>query len=218
MGSVEGSGAFGLAPEVMDDHPLRCRCGSLQGRVAHPERVNRVVCYCRDCQAFAHFLNRAGDILDAQGGSDVIQTIPANVTFTAGTEALACMRLSEKGLVRWYAKCCNTPIGNTVANHRVSFVGLVHSCLDSAGQSLDSSFGPVRMWSFTKSAKGPVVADRFSLIAGIARFAGMVIRARIDGSYLRTPFFVPSTGAPIVAPQVLSPGERERLRDAASHG
>jgi Family of unknown function (DUF6151) len=49
-------------------HPLQCRCGTLKGYVAHPERVNRVVCYCRDCQAFAHFLGGANDILDAQGG------------------------------------------------------------------------------------------------------------------------------------------------------
>ena len=197
-------------------HPLQCRCGTLKGSVAHPERVNRVVCYCRDCQAFAHFLGRAGDILDAHGGSDVIQTIPANVTFTTGTEALACMRLTDKGLLRWYAKCCNTPIGNTVANYRVSFIGLLHNCLESAGQSLDASFGPVRIWSFTKGAKGPVNVPRFSLIAGMGRFAGMVIRARIDFSYQRTPFFVTSTGAPIVTPQVLRPDERERLRNAVS--
>jgi hypothetical protein len=195
-------------------HPLQCRCGTLKGYVTHPERVNRVVCYCRDCQAFAHFLGGANDILDAQGGSDVIQAIPANVTFVAGTEALACMRLGEKGLLRWYTKCCSTPIGNTVANYRVSFIGLVHSCLDSTGESLDASFGPVRMWSFTKSAKVPVNAPRFSLVAGMARFAGMVIRARFDGSYKRTPLFVASTGTPIVTPQVLSPSERERLRNA----
>ena len=194
-------------------HPVQCRCGTLKGFVTHPERVNRVVCYCRDCRAFAHFLGRADDILDAGGGTEVIQTIPANVTFIAGTEVLACMRLSEKGLLRWYTKCCNTPIGNTVANYRVSFIGLVHSCLDSTGESLDASFGPVRMWSFTKSSKVPVNAPRFSLVAGMARFAGMLIRARIDGSYKRTPFFAVSTGAPIVPPQVLSSGERERLRN-----
>jgi hypothetical protein len=136
-------------------HPLQCRCGTLKGYVTHPERVNRAVCYCRDCRAFAHFLGRANDILDAQGGSDVIQAIPANVTFIAGTEALACMRLSEKGLLRWYTRCCNTPIGNTVAKYRVSFVGLVHSCLDSTGESLDASFGPVRMWVSLRARRYP---------------------------------------------------------------
>jgi len=202
-------------------HPLQCRCGTLRGLVAHPERVNRVICYCRDCQAFAHFLGSSQTTLDAQGGSDVVQTIPAHLSFTQGTDSLACMRLSPKGLLRWYAQCCQTPIGNTVANHRLSFVGLLHDCLEHGAVSLDAAFGPVRMWSFAKNAKTTVRVPRGSLIAGIARFGAMVIRARIDGSYRRTPFFDPRTGEPVVSPRVLSKGERDRLqatdpaRDAA---
>lgn len=46
------------------NHPLRCRCGALQGYVSHPEKASRGVCYCKDCQAFAHFLGTPGDILD----------------------------------------------------------------------------------------------------------------------------------------------------------
>ena len=34
--------------------------------------VNRVVCYCDDCQAFLHYLKRA-DLLDAHGGTDIVQ-------------------------------------------------------------------------------------------------------------------------------------------------
>jgi hypothetical protein len=37
------------------------------------------------------------------------------------------------GLLRWYAACCKTPIGNTLPNFRASFVGLIHSCLQNAG-------------------------------------------------------------------------------------
>ena len=58
---------------------LRCRCGEVVGLVenAAPQKVNRVVCYCDDCQAFAHQLGRA-DLLDAQGGTDIIQVAPAS--------------------------------------------------------------------------------------------------------------------------------------------
>ena len=87
------------------DHALRCRCGTLQGTVRHTERVNRGVCYCRDCQAYAHALGNAGMILDNLGGSDVVATLQQHVTFTKGTEALACMSLTERGLLRWYASC-----------------------------------------------------------------------------------------------------------------
>jgi hypothetical protein len=190
------------------DHPLQCTCGTLKGTVSNVKRVNRVICYCRDCQAFAHFLGRTPDILDAQGGTDVIQTLPANVTFTSGQEVLACMRLNEKGLLRWYTQCCNTPIGNTLIDFRISFIGLIHTCLENPNRSLDVSFGPVRMVSFTKSAKGTVESRQFAMIPGILRFIAMVTGARLNGAYRRTPLFSADTGAPIVTPKVLSPSER----------
>jgi hypothetical protein len=193
------------------DHPLQCTCGTLRGTVCEVRRVNRVICYCRDCQAFAHFLGRAPDILDTKGGTDVIQTVPANITFTAGHESLACMRLTEKGLLRWYTKCCNTPIGNTLMDSRISFIGLIHTCLENPHQSLDASFGPVRMSSFTKGAKGVVDSHPVATIAGILRLIAMIMRARINGAYRRTPLFSVHTGAPIVPPRVLSPSERDAI-------
>jgi hypothetical protein len=165
------------------NHRLQCRCGTLKGLIKLPGPVNRVVCYCRDCQAFAHYLGRPQDTLDVHGGSDVVQVLPANVTFTEGTSALACMRLAEKGLLRWYAKCCNTPIGNTLADYRISFIGLLHDCLTRTGQSLDESFGPVRARSFTAAAHGNVVSSKVAMAAAIARVARMVVQARVDGSY-----------------------------------
>ena len=195
------------------NHPLQCRCGSVKGYVTDPQRANRAVCYCRDCQAFAHFLGRAGDILDSQGGTDVIQTLPARVVFTQGKEMLACMRLSNRGLIRWYTSCCKTPIGNTLPGFRFSFVGLIHNCLEHSGASVDSSFGPVRMRVNTKGAKGAAAPRAFGATSGILRLLAMVARARIDGSYKRTAFFSADTGAPIATPTVLSQGERASLED-----
>lgn len=190
-------------------HPLQCKCGTLKGTVSLSQGVNRAVCYCRDCQAFAHFLGKASETLDAQGGTDVIQTLPARLTFTAGQEVLACVRLSEKGLVRWYAKCCNTPIGNTLIDYRISFIGLVHTCLQTPEKSLDSSFGPVRIRSFTKGAKGGVVkSNPLAMMGAILRLIAMVGGARITGTYKRTPLFSPDTGAPIATPKILSAAER----------
>jgi hypothetical protein len=123
------------------------------------------------------------------------------------------MRLSERGLLRWYAACCNTPIGNTLADYRVSFVGLVHSCLEGAGVSLDESFGPVRARVHTESAKGAVASSAVGMIGVIVRFVAIVAGARIGGSYRRTPFFS-ALGAPVAAPKVLDRGERTRLLNA----
>ena len=97
------------------NHPLQCKCGKVKGYVTHAERVDRVVCYCKDCQAFAHFLGENG-ILDERGGTDIIQALPRDVNFTKGVDALACIRLTPKGLLRWYTSCCNTPVGNILEN------------------------------------------------------------------------------------------------------
>jgi hypothetical protein len=192
-------------------HPIQCRCGTLKGYVSRSDGANRCVCYCRDCQAFAHFLGRAGEILDSNGGTDVVQTRAVNVVFTEGREALACMRLTPNGLLRWYSRCCNTPVGNTLANSKVSFVGLVHSCLEGTGPTLEDSFGPVQAYVNTQSTKGGVKSSPLALVAVILRFIVMVAGARMDGSYKRSPFFAADTGVPIVAPKVLSPDEREQL-------
>jgi len=60
-------------------------------RAVSPSAGFRFVCYCKDCQAFARFLERP-DILDAGGGTDIFQLPPGQVTFTAGLDALRCVR------------------------------------------------------------------------------------------------------------------------------
>jgi hypothetical protein len=196
------------------NHPLRCRCGTLRGYVSYPERANRGVCYCKDCQAYAHFLGKAEDVLDEMGGTDVIATLPKYLTFTQGTEALACLSLKENGLLRWYASCCSTPIGNTQRDFRVSFVGLVHTCLEDPTTTLESSFGPVRMRVNTKTAKGRPKPMPISTIWAILRFMTSLVRARLDGSYRSTPFFAPEQGTPVVRPKVLTTSERDGAMNA----
>src|ERR1700686_3950624 len=176
------------------NHPLQCRCGTMKGFVANPRSANRAVCYCKDCQAFAHFLGREADVLDERGGSDVIQTLPKNITFTQGIEALACVRLTQKGLLRWYAGCCNTPIGNTLDNSKISFIGLMHNCLETADRPMQDSFGPVRVWVNTKGAKGNPKPKTVGIGTTILWFLANVAKSRIDGSYKQNPFFFVNNG------------------------
>jgi len=198
------------------NHRLRCQCGKLEGDVSNPEGASRGVCYCRDCQAYAHFLGKAGDILDDMGGTDVIATLAQHVTFKRGVDALACMSLTENGMLRWYASCCNTAIGNTSRDFRISHVGLVHTCLSDPSKTLEASFGPVRMRVNTKSAKGKPRSMPISTIASGLRFMSSLIRARLDGSYKRTPFFDPNLGTPVSSPRVLTSAEHERVMKADS--
>ena len=195
------------------DHPLQCRCGTIKGYVSASGLTKRAICYCRDCQAFAHFLGTPDAVLDADGGTDVVATTPGNVRFEQGIESLACMSLSPRGLLRWYARCCSTPIGNTPRDFKTSYVGLVHNCLGSA-QALDASFGRPQMKVNTKSAKRPVKSTPLVNLKAIAALMRALIGARLGGRYRMTPFFVPETGVPIVQPRELTEAERERITAA----
>src|SRR5215471_8304503 len=104
---------------------LRCSCGRVRGVGTNvsPSTVNRIVCYCDDCQAYLHHLGRA-DLLDAHGGSDIVQVAPACLHYTRGSDLIVGVRLLPKGLYRWYASCCKTPLGNT-ASPAIPFVGIL---------------------------------------------------------------------------------------------
>ena len=53
-------------------HPIACECGKLTGQIRPSGKERICHCYCRDCQAFAHFLKRPQDILDDHGGTVVL--------------------------------------------------------------------------------------------------------------------------------------------------
>ena len=198
------------------NHPLQCQCGTLQGYVTSPDMANRAVCYCKDCQAFAHFLQRPGDaVLNEQGGTEIVATLPKHVHFTQGLEALVCISLSERGLLRWYTNCCNTPIGNTPRDFKTPYVGLLHSCLAKRAPSLQESFGPVRMVLQTKSAKGPVKSTPLSNFVTMLKIMKSVIATRISGGYKRNPFFVKESGTSIKQPRVLTKAERTSVTSVA---
>jgi hypothetical protein len=196
----------------MRKHPLQCRCGKVRGHVERPGMATRMTCYCADCQAYAHFLGLPDRMLDAQGGTAIVAVLPGQVRFEQGLDALACMSLSDRGLVRWYASCCNTPIGNTPREFKMPYVGLVDSCLRSDSPSLAESFGEVQMVLGTRSANGEVKATSAgTLFMAMARLMKSVLGARLRGAYKRNPFFDPQTGKPARVPRELSPAERARL-------
>jgi hypothetical protein len=193
------------------NHSLQCRCGTIKAVISNAEAGNRTLCYCKDCQAFAHFLGRPDEVLDERGGSDVVQILPKNLAFTQGIESLACMRLTSKGLVRWYASCCNTAIGNTLATPKFSFIGLVSECLKS--KPLDESFGPIRSWVHAKSAGGEPKPKTRGIGTSVRWFFANALKARFNGDYKRTPLFRPD-GTLIVTPRVLNPEELAKVRAA----
>jgi uncharacterized protein DUF6151 len=196
------------------DLPLQCRCGTVRAiaRGVTPDIGNHCVCYCDDCQAFAKFLGRASDVLDPNGGTDIFQLSPARIEFTHGVDRIACIRLSPKGLARWYASCCNTPIGNTMATRGVPFVGVIRAFM--SGPASDA-LGPIRARGFRQFAIGDRAAippDNQPLWRMLVRMLGLMLGWRLRGDHKRSAFFDAGTGSPIAVPRVLTAPERDALR------
>jgi hypothetical protein len=197
------------------DLPLRCACGKLRGiaLAVSPTSTARIVCYCNDCQAFARFLGRPG-VTDPWSGTDIVQIAPSRVRITGGGDTLACVRLSAKGLYRWYCGECKTPIGNTMGP-RVPFVGLIHSFMDHEGdgRDRDAVLGKPIGYLQTKSAVGgvPPRPRGASLLRAIARNVRLLGKAWMTGAGSPSPFFDEKTRAPRIEPRVLTPSERRAL-------
>ncbi len=194
---------------MSSDVPLVCSCGSVRGSIAgvSPETVNRVVCYCDDCQAYAHHLGRAA-LLDEHGGSDVVQVAPATLSFARGTEHIVAVRLAPKGLYRWTAMCCKTPLGNTL-KPAIPFVGIPIGVFAEGDRP---RFGEVVGRVMGKFAIGEPPPGSTGFPAEvIARSLRRVLAWKLRGRTWPHPYF-DRKGTPLYPEQVLSKDERDRLR------
>jgi len=183
-------------------HDLSCGCGATRWTIAAGARGALVKCYCADCQSFARHLGKGDDWLDSDGGTAIFQTLPQHVSFPSGTEHVAALRLGPKGLMRWYAACCNSPIANTLPGPGFPIFSAI---LKPAPQG----FGPVIARVNTAAARKPVRGHgTLRAILGALRRAAV---ARLGGGYRRNPLF-DSAGTPIAEPRILSRDEREAAR------
>lgn len=186
---------------------MQCKCGRVKGTVAElaPDTANRCICYCHDCRAFAHWLDRS-DLLDAHGGVDIVQVARARMTIEEGRDQLRCLRLTARGLHRWYVDCCKSPVANTMP--RVPFAGLSRAtlaCEDGALPDPDLIHGRSAVGGLPPGASGGLS------LRAVARpgklFASWVVR----GLGQPTPLFDRSE-KPVSEPRVLTTSEREQLR------
>ncbi len=114
--------------------PLSCSCGQVKGTL-EPKGIH-VVCFCKDCQAFAHFLGTEEMTLCQNGGTEIYQVHPCQLKIEKGQENLSSMKLGPRGALRWYTSCCKTPVANTM-NAQIAFNGIIHSFMDFKNFSID---------------------------------------------------------------------------------
>lgn len=189
---------------------LACPCGALTGSLDLAGAGPRVVCHCDDCQAYARWLGRP-DTLDAHGGTEVVQTWPARVQFAAGAP-LALLRLSPKGLFRWYAGCCRAPVANSLGP-RVPFTGVVRARLVVDAPTLEAALGRAEgvQGRFAPGGCPPGVSPRAS-IGVMATAGGALLRGLWAGGHQPSPFF-DADGQPRASATVLDPAARAALTD-----
>jgi hypothetical protein len=200
---------------MVQDVELGCRCGEIHGwvRGVAPSTVNRAICYCDDCQAFLHYLGRA-DLLDAHGGTDIVQVAPRAVSFDLGAERIVGLRLAPKGLHRWYASCCKTPLGNTLTPS-LPFIGMAPEVFRGAPdvRSRDAVFGPVRAGMLGQHATGGAPEGSTKIHVGmIAHALRLMLGWKLLGKAWPHPFFERTTRLPSHPVTILSRDEREALR------
>ena len=140
---------------------LACQCGTVTGSLnIVPQSLFHVHCLCCDCQSFAKALGNEPQILDAHGGSELCQTYPQFMSIDSGHEHLAAIQLTEKGIYRWYATCCNMPVANTMTSAKMPFIGVSVKMMQFANEQQKlQMLGPVSRKAFGKYAKGDMPAD-----------------------------------------------------------
>lgn len=198
------------------DIALRCRCGALRGVARNIPSMagSRTVCLCDDCQAYAHQLGRAADVLDANGGTDIVPIAPAALQLTEGLEHLRCLRLVPDGMYRWYAGCCNTPIANSMPSPAMPFAGVLHSIFDlPEAAARDAAFGPIRARVQGRFGIEPLLpgTSQTAPLGIIVRTIGFLLGGFVRRRHRPSPFF-DASGKPVREAYVLTAAEREALR------
>lgn len=183
---------------------FRCECGTVTGTVerATPDQGDHVVCHCVNCQAFARRFDAAERVLDAQDGTALYQSRCARVRIDSGRDRLACLHLTEKPTLRWYAACCDTPMFNTYANGKIPYVTtLLGNCEESGVAALGPPLGHLFLDDTQAETAGlkPLSMGRL-----MRRFLGRMIKDIFSGDRRRSAFFDGKTLKPIATPQRLS--------------
>lgn len=188
-----------------------CECGKFCVEIlTFPKNTpGRLKCYCDDCQSFLHYIQRA-DLLDENGGTEIIPFYPAELKIISGKELLKCLRLVSHGMFRFYTSCCNTPVANTdpkrawAGFHRRMLVRKISS-------HIEQSLGPIRASILGKYAKGvpPAGTPQKINFTGIKVVLPFILKGILGKKSRPSPFFLDNSEEPVVPAYILSSEERK---------
>ena len=215
--------APGIIVPMPIDVPVSCTCGAVEGivRGVTPANSRRLSCMCDDCQAYAEYLGRAGEILDPYGGTDLSYATQDRVEVLAGREQLRGVRLYASGILRVYTACCRTPVAH-VPSAKMAFVGIPHLFMrvGPAGISRDVLLGPLALRLQARYCRGemPGGAHSGTPAGPWAKAMLQVAWDSMRGRHRPSAFHEAPLNFPSVPVSVLSATALERLRGRGTQG
>ncbi len=206
-----------MANSSLDPHrntlAFACECGTLTGTlldVGH-DQGDHVICHCTDCQDLTRHLGHAARVLDAHGGTALYQSRCARMRIDTGHDQFACVHLTDKPTLRWYAKCCGMPLFNSYATGKIPYITTQIAACDPATR--DRLVGPPRGHLFTADAIGDTSHLRkMSMAILMRRFFPRMIKDIVSGDRRRCALFDAETLQPIAQPHRLTSEERDALK------
>ena len=186
------------------DLVLACRCGAVRGLVrdAGPEGGDHVVCHCTDCRAFAQLFDASEHVLDDHGGTALYQTRCARLELGAGRDRLGCLHLTEKPTLRWFARCCRTPMFNSWRNGRMPYVTAL-VCIFATNRPREVLGEPLGHLFLSEATGDPRGLTPMSMSAMARRFLPRMAKDMLSGDRRRSALFDARTLDPIATPERL---------------
>lgn len=198
--------------------PMQCSCGAFKAQLKRPRRALRVVCYCRDCQSYSHYLTAHAPLaIDRQGGTEVIALAPEHVVFEQGVEQLRCMSLSAQGTYRWYTHCCGSAVAVIPRQARLAHVSIPASALRDAGVDVEHAFGPVQVVANRASAHGAALAKPAMQTLVMFSYGLGLLFLRLSGRWRKNALLQQGIWQPIAPVHILENAQRQRLLALADY-
>ena len=179
-----------------------CDCNTLRGTLdaLGPSAGTRVECFCHDCRAAEVYAGQPDPI---PGAVQLYQTSPFRVRIEAGADQLAPFAFSDKGPLRWQARCCGATMFLTARSPKLSFTSFRTDRLEDP-----EALGPVVARAFVRKPNGK--RGHEGLPRFLFGFARRALGARISGRWKDTPFF-DANGNPVAEVHIVSKAERDAL-------
>lgn len=172
---------------MKDTIPLYCQCKQFHAEIQVSSCGPRAICYCVDCQAYAAVLKQENKILNEQGGTEVLAVRPHQIKFIHGAQQLTFMSLSPQGSLRWYTRCCNTPIANMKRNPKTNHISIMHTCYSKS--DIEAYYGKQIFHVKVQSGLGNIPNNSpIQLTLSGVCYVFSLFCAWLMGSYQKNPF------------------------------